>query len=285
MPEAFCLNGDVTVGSPPTVSVLDHGFLYGDGLFETMRATDGEPYLLERHLARLRDAAEVLGLPPPPEAELRRWIAATVHASGEPDAYVRLTVTRGPGAAGPDPRTCPQSTAVVVVRAFPGLPARWSEQGLAAITASIRRNEHSPLSQLKSCNYLDCILAKEEARAAGADEALMLNGAGNVAEAAAWNVFAVCEGLLRTPPPNEGLLPGVTRTRVLELAAEHRIAAREAPVTPAALREASEAFLTNSLYGLVALTRLDGAPIGAGAPGPVTSRLQALYEEARRCPG
>lgn len=284
MPEAFCLNGEVTVGSPPTVSVLDHGFLYGDGLFETMRATDGRPYLLDRHLARLRAGAEVLTLSAPSEEELARWIAAALQAADEGDAYIRLTVTRGRGAAGPDPRTCPQPTVLVVVRPFAGLPPRWSEQGLSAVTSTIRRNEHSPLSRLKTCNYLDCILAKEEARAAGTDEALMLNTAGNVAEATAWNVFAVCGGTLLTPPPSEGLLPGITRARVLELAAEHDVAAREAALRPAALREASEAFLTNSLYGVVALTRLDGAALGAGVPGPVTARLQTLYEEARRCP-
>lgn len=267
-----------SVGEGAAISALDHGFLYANGLFETMRALGGRPFALERHLRRMSESGGVIGLPIPAEDLLAREVAAALEEAGEEDAYVRLTVTRGVGAPGPDPATCGEPTVTVVVKPFPAPPARWLREGIRTVTSSLRRNDCSPLVRVKSTNYLECILGKQEARRQGADEAIFLDTRGLLAEATAWNVFFIDGGRLLTPDERGAILPGVTRAIVLELAAAQRIACERGAYPPEQLVSAQEAFLTNSLYGVAPLGSVDGTAIGDGAPGPVTHALAAGYE-------
>jgi aminodeoxychorismate lyase len=282
MPAAARLNGQTLDPAHAAVAALDHGFLYGNGLFETLRARDGVPFALDEHLYRLERSAEVIGLRPPPAESLAAEVLAAAEAAGEPDAYVRLTVSRGPGAAGPDPATCGAPTVLVVVRPFPPAPERWERGGLTAATAAIRRNTSSPLTRVKSLNYLECILAKQAAKAAGCDEALFVDTDGCLAEATAWNLFFAEGSRLLTPSESRPILPGVTRAIVLRLARALHLEVEEGAFPPERLAEASEAFLTNSLYGIMPLASVDGRRIGSAAPGPLTLRLRDEYETLRR---
>ncbi len=284
MPTVIRLNGRVLDPSQATVSALDHGFLYGNGLFETLRATDGRAFALDEHLQRLARSAEVIGLPAPEAGTLAAEVQAALDAAGEPDAYVRLTVSRGPGAPGPDPSSCEAPTMVVVVKPFPEPPARWAGQGLRAVTASIRRNSTSPLTRVKSLNYMECILAKQAARAVGADEAIFLDSEGNLAEATAWNLFLVEGDRLLTPDDAGPILPGITRATVLGLARASAIPCEQGAYPPARLEQSAEAFLTNSLYGVMPLAEMDGKAVGGRPPGPITQRLALAYEALRRTP-
>jgi aminodeoxychorismate lyase len=276
------VNGFTTGLEEGRVAALDHGFLYGNGLFETMRAADGMAFTLSRHLKRLQAGGEVIGLPIPDIQVLRDEVAAALEDAGEPDAYVRLTVSRGYGAPGPDPSSCGDPTIVVVVKPFPPPPERWLTEGVAAETSCIRRNSSSPMTRVKSLNYMECILAKQAAKAHGADEALFLDTEGNLAEATAWNVFFVADGGLLTPDESGPILAGITRGIVLDLAEEADIPCQEGAYAPERLTAADEALLTNSLYGVVALGALDGMRIGKRTPGPVTRALAVDYERLRR---
>jgi len=282
MPTVIRRNGQTLAPEQATVAALDHGFLYGNGLFETLRATEGRPFALDRHLERLETSAEVINLPAPPAEALAKEVQAAVDAAGELDAYVRLTVSRGPGAPGPDPGSCDSPTVLVVVKPFPAAPQHWATLGVRAVTAAIRRNSTSPLTRVKSLNYLECILARQAAKAAGADEAIFLDTEGNLAEATAWNLFLVEEGRLRTPGLSGPILPGIARALVLRIASAGGIDCEEGTYSPAHLARASEAFVTNSLYGVMPLASVDGTRIGSVVPGPLTIRLGEAYEALRR---
>ena len=268
------------------VSPLDRGFLYGDGLFETLRTYRGQPFLLEEHLDRLAASAKDLELPLPPRATLREAVRDVVAANGldAEDARVRLTVTRGAGAPG-EVWPAEAGLPTVLVTAQPvRLPASL-EEGVAAIVASQRVLAGAP--PVKSTSFQAHVLAKAEARRAGAWEALLRNHRGHLAEGATSNLFLVDDaGALRTPPPDAGALPGLTRAVVLRLAAsELGLAAREVPVEVDDLRRAREAFLSSSVAEVVPLVRLDGRALGDGAPGPVTRAVREAYraEVRRRC--
>jgi len=282
MPAVARLNGQTLDLSQAFVPALDHGFLYGNGLFETMRATDGVAFALEAHLDRMRRSGEVIGLPVPPTEVLAPDVSAALSDAAEPDAYVRLTVSRGPGATGPDPSSCQAPTVMVVVKPFPEAPERWRTEGLRAVISSIRRNSSSPLARVKSLNYMECILAKQAAKAAGADEAILLDTEGNLAEATAWNLFLIEGERLLTPSEDGPILPGITRAIVLRLAGEAGIECETGGYPPTRLAAASEALLTNSLYGVMPLSVLDDQPIGDVVPGPLTRRLADAYEALRR---
>jgi branched-chain amino acid aminotransferase len=246
----------------------DRGLLLGDGLFETMRARDGQVPLLNRHLARLRASAERLGLPlPHGPALLGQAIRDLLQVEALTDAAVRLTLTRGTGPRGLAP---PSACApMLMIRAFPLAsappgPAR-------AIIAAIPRNERSPVSAMKTLNCLDQILCLQAARAAGRDEAILLNGRGELACATSANLFLAKDGVLYTPDLSSGILPGITRARLLKM-----MPGIEQPLSPGVLLAADEAFLTSSLIGVRPLVELDGQPIGTGRPGPLTARAATL---------
>ena len=266
------LNGELVQQETATVSTLDRGLLYGYGLFETMRSYGGRVFRLEQHYHRLRDGAARLAMDVPLTLrELSDAVEAVLDRSELSDARVRLMLTAGAeGAAG---------SVILLAREVTEYPRKLYRRGMSALVTSIRRNETSFLSGVKSLNYLDNVLAREDAHRQGADVAILLNTRGLVAEGSASNVFLVMDGRLVTPSLSSGCLAGITRQSVLELATAAGLEAVESEVEPSAFEDASEAFLTGSVMEVMPLTRLDDRPVGAGGPGPVTGRLQRLYQE------
>ena len=281
MGEIVYLNGSLVPRDEARISVLDYGFLYGFGLFETMRAYGGRVFRLDNHLSRLARSAEILGLP----AEtlgLKSAVTATIRANQLGDARIRITISIGEGGMIPDPSTCSEPTVLVLAEEYKPYPAQIYEKGFSAIVSSIRRNSQSPLSGLKSVNYLESMLARQEARDAGVDEAICLNEKELLAEASMSNVFLVTDGILRTPGQESGILPGITREIVLELVSQLGINTLEHDMRLDDLLNAQEAFVTNSLIEVMPLTEVDGKLVGSDRPGPLTKRLMAAYKEMVR---
>ena len=277
------VNGEPTPDGAPCVSARDRGFTLADGLFETMRGRGGIVFCLERHLARLGDGLRSMGIPEP--RDVRRWIDQAIQAAGPVDVSIRLTVTRGTGPGGLTPPADPQPTTVITVAAMPVIHPDTYRKGLRAVVASGRRNPHAMSAGLKTLSYTDSVLAWIEAQRAGADEALLLDTDGHCSEATASNLFVLHAGVLRTPPVSCAALPGITRSTVLEIAAALNVPARDEIIAAEELVTADEAFLTSSLRGIAPLRTIDGRPVGAGAPGPLTGRIAAAYESlvAQEC--
>lgn len=279
MTGALWLNGRLVDEADAAVSVRDRGFLLGDGLFETMRAYGGRVFAQHEHLERLRRGAARIGLALPDG--LADAVSETLDASGLADAAVRLTVTRGCAEAdggGLVTAASSAATTAIIVRCYEPL-TEWYDRGLRAGLAAGRLDENRATAGLKHLGYLEAILAMRTARSSGWDDAVFLDTAGHVAEATASNVFIVVDEALMTPPVTCGILPGITRAAVVPLAARRGWTVREEPLAPGALAEATEAFLTSSLREIVPLVAVDGVPVGAGRPGPVTRRLLADYRE------
>jgi len=280
MKEIVYLNGDLIHLSQARLSPFDHGFLYGYGLFETMRAYNGSIFRLDRHLARLHRSAQTLAIAFQPDSfDLQKACYDILEANKLAEARLRLTLSAGEGDMTPNPDTCNRVTVFIAARRLVPLPPESYQSGFRASLSSLRRNSQSPLSRLKSTCYLENVLARQEARAAGADEALMLNERGLVAEGSISNIFLVKGRLLLTPSVESGALPGITREVVLELAPSLGLEAIEREVPLAELVEAEEAFLTNSILEIMPLTRFGDKPIGAGKPGALTQRLMSTYQE------
>ncbi|SMC83937.1 aminotransferase class IV [Sporomusa malonica] len=271
-------NGRLVSSEECIVSPLDHGFLYGHGLFETMRAYNGRIFRLQDHLKRLEEAAEYLGWPEiPKRMELGKAIDSVLKANHLHDASVRLTLSRGIGTARPDLASCGQPT--VAVFASP-LPQPLPPEGWQVAIVKLRRNLSSPLVRIKSANYLDNMLAKAEARRHNAQEAIMLNTDGFVAEGSMSNIFFVTGNQLVTPDDNSGILPGVTRRIIIELAQLAGIPVEIRQVNPEELAGADEIFLTSSIMEVIPVTAVNGQPIGdKPAIGAMTAKLQMLYRE------
>jgi branched-chain amino acid aminotransferase len=277
------IDGEIVSADAARIPVLDHGFLYGDGVFEGIRGYGGRIFRLEDHLRRLATGARCIALEIPGGIDAaRRIVLETARAHGEPEVYVRLVVSRGVGELGVDPTTCPAARIVCIAAGIRLLPAEKLAEGLALATSSWRRPGPDVLDPcVKSLNYLNNALAKLEARERGADEALLLNARGTVAEASVANVFLVRDGRLATPPPTDGGLPGITRATVLELAAELGIAAEERSLARSDLLGADEVFLTGTGARIVPVASLDGQRIGSG-PGPVTKRVSEAFDARTR---
>ena len=273
------LNGKLIPDGEVCISPSDRGLLLGDGLFETMRAYKGDIFRVGAHLKRLMAGAEILGIGVPvDEEDLLRALSRTLGANGlaQSDASLRLTLTRGTGPRGLIPSPDAQSTLLITaIDLSTDTPSQ-----VIAIIANLRRNEHSPLANLKTLNYLDNVLARKEAIEIGADEALLLNTDGNLAEASAANLFAVFDGVLHTPPLGDGALPGITRAVVLELAWGLGIPVMEVSLAPGQLFTAQEAFLTNSLIEIQPLAMVNGRRIGGGEAGEMTRCLQSAYRKS-----
>jgi len=281
------IDGAVVDGSQARIPVTDHGFLYGDGIFEGIRLYNRRIFRFDDHLARLAVGARCLALTIPGGIEaVRRIVIDTARAHGRDDAYLRLIVSRGEGTLGVDPTTCKDPRIVCIADQVRLYPEEKVQSGIALVTSSLRRPAPDVLDpRVKSLNYLNSALAKLEARRQGADEALLLNGAGRVVEASVANVFAVRAGRLLTPPASDGALEGLTRATVLELAGEQRVPAEERSLGRFDLIAAEEVFLTGSGAGIVAVGSLDGIGIGKGGPGPITRRLCQAFERYVRSTG
>jgi branched-chain amino acid aminotransferase len=275
------VNGERMASDAMHLSALDRGFTLADGIFETMLVRHGVIFRLERHLQRLRDGARVLriGLPYTVESELEEAARTAAGASGKEAAAVRLTVSRGPGAHGLAPRDVATGTVVITADALPAFPAALHEHGLSALTASARRDERALTSGVKTLAYTEAIASLGRARDEGADEVIFLDTEGHVSEASASNIFIVSGAALVTPPLSCGVLPGITREAIIELAATLGVQMMERPVSPSELSGADEAFLTSSLRGIAPLVRVDGRAIASGSVGQVTRELSAAYSE------
>jgi branched-chain amino acid aminotransferase len=266
------------------VSPLDHGFLYGDSVYETVRTYQGVPFLLERHLERLQRSLDRVFISLPiSRKELREEIEKTINAywstyRTDEDVAVRAVISRGEGPIGLDFALCERSSFLIYVFQLPKLDAALYETGIRVVLSKVRRNHPRALDPgIKSGNFLNNILAYKDARDAGAQEAIISGAEGYLAEGTTSNVFVVQEGLVWTPHPF-GILDGITRAVVFEEARVAGIPVGETNIPPEALFSADEAFITSSLKAVLAVTRVNGQAVGDGKPGPITRRLHALYQ-------
>ncbi len=268
------------------ISVYDHGLLYGDGVFEGLRSYSGNVFRLEQHLRRLWDSAKAIRLEIPLSiADMQTAIYDTLAENGLKDAYIRLIVTRGAGSLGLDPNRTSHPQVIIITDHISLYPPELYRQGLEIITASTQRSHPAALSpRIKSLNYLNNILAKIEGLQAGCNEALMLNHKGEVAECTGDNIFLVRDGLLRTPPTDAGILEGITRQAVIELAQTAGIAFRESPLTRHDVYVADECFLTGTAAEVIPVVKVDSRPIGSGKPGPITNDLRDRFHKLARTP-
>jgi branched-chain amino acid aminotransferase len=276
--EIVYLNGDLIPGSQAILSPFNFGFLYGYGLFETMRSYNGSIFRLDRHLARLHNSAQILGMGDKLKAyDLEKACSGVLQANNLTDARIRLTVTRGEGDIIPNPDTASRITVFIAARKLSPPSPEIYKQGYSAIISAYRRNSRSPLSNIKSTSYLDNFLARQEATAAGVDEVLLLNETDFLAEGSRTNIFLLSGETLLTPSIESGVLPGITREVVLELAKSMGIKTVVKQVELDELLTAGEAFLTSSTLEIMPLTRLDKKPIGKGKAGDVTLNLMSSY--------
>jgi branched-chain amino acid aminotransferase len=282
MPDPVYLNGRIVPADEAHIGIYDHGFLYGDGVFEGIRAYDGRVFKLNEHVRRLYDSALALAIEiPMPQAQFREAILETVRARGLRSCYIRVSVSRGVG-LGLDPAHIDCTPTVVIsTQQLRLYPQTMYDNGLDVITASTRVPPAVCIDpQIKSLGrYINNILAKMEANRVGAGEALMLNMAGNVAEATGDNLFLVRDGVVTTPPTSEGALVGITRMTVMGLAAAMRLPVREAVVTLYDCYTCDEAFLTGTAAEVIPMVRVDCRAIGDGRPGPVTRSIIAAFRE------
>lgn len=278
------LDGAAVPAHEAKVSVLDRGFLYGDSVYEVTRTFGGVPYLLSEHLDRLARSAAGLKLALPPRAMIEtatRAAAAAVPGSaatppGDVELYLRIVVTRGAGELGLDPALADEPRLVVVARPVQPPPPQAYADGVAVVLSA--RTRSAPT--LKTGNYLESVLAVQEARLAGAHEALVRDAQGRITEGSSSNLFLVSGGRLVTPAISAGLLPGITRDALIRLSRQDGLAVDEAPIWPIDLERADEMFITSSIRGVLPVTRCDGRAVGDGKPGVVTRRVMALYENA-----
>ncbi|MBY0510365.1 MAG: aminotransferase class IV [Rhodospirillaceae bacterium] len=258
------VNGVLMDADAARIDPADRGFTLGDGIFETIVVRRNAVRHLAAHLARFRTGADLLGIPlPGDDRHIANMIGAVITGNDVKECVVRMTLTRGPGVRGL--ATPPQPTPTLLVTVAPLPPP--AEPAKVIIAKGTRRNEHSPLSRIKHTNYLDNILARREAEAAGADDALLLNTAGRVAESTVANIFVLVDGFMLTPPVADGALPGIMRAEAMKLAK-----GEEGSITPEMLMRASEVFLTNAL-GVRPVTHIEGKPVGDGEPGLITQLL------------
>lgn len=261
------------------ISVFDHGLLYGDGVFEGMRSYGGKVFRMQAHLDRLYESARAIHLTiPMTMEEIEAAVNKTLEMNGLSDGYVRLIVTRGVGNLGLDPYLCPKASVIVIADKISLYPAKLYDEGMEIVTASTVRNHPAAVNpRIKSLNYLGSILAKIEGLKAGCNEALMLNLNGEVAECTADNIFLVKHGELWTPPISAGILDGITRRAVIELARESGLVVHETSLTRHDVYVADECFLTGSAAEVIPVIKVDSRSIGDGRVGSVTKQLIAAF--------
>lgn len=280
------LNGEFVESDKAGVSVFDHGVLYGDGVFEGIRAYGGRVFRLGEHIDRIFAAAKAIALEiPMTKAELSAVVVATCKKNGLTDCYIRLVITRGKGNLGISPINCEKPTLFCIAAGIKLYTDEQYEKGMSVITSVQRRNKATIVDpQIKSLNYLNNILAKIEANRAGAAEAIMLNHDGIVTEATGDNIFIVKNGEILTPPVYVGILDGITRRTVIEAAKKEGIPIRETEFTLFNVYNADECFLTGTAAEAIAVTSVDGRTIGSGVQGEVTKRILAAFRRAAHDP-
>jgi len=269
------IDGRFLPRSEAKISVYDHGLLYGDGVFEGIRAYNGLVFKLDEHIERLYHSAKSIELDiPMSQKDMKKTILETIRRNGLRDAYVRVVVTRGVGDLGLDPRKCPTPSVIIIADRI----TLWKEKSLKAVTASTRRNALTALNpMIKSLNYLNNILAKLEANRANVSEAIMLNQQGLVCEGTGDNIFIVKDKIIATPPPSASILVGVTRNAVIELAAKEGLRVEQRDITVHELYNADEAFFTGTAAEVMPLVEVDARKIGNGEPGPITRKLMEKF--------
>lgn len=270
------INGSLVPKEDAKVSVFDRGFLYGDGAFETVRIYDGKPFLIDKHITRLLNGLKALRFQKLP-AGLKVYALKLIAANKVLNGVLRIAVSRGEVTSGIDPLACKKPT--VVITAKEGIPYNNEaySRGFRAIVAKIRKDQNSPLSRVKSANFLTHILAKGEASDAGVDDAIMLNYDGLVTEATVSNLFLLKGNILLTPSVESGILPGVTRRVVIEIAGEMGLEVKQREIRHEELYDADEAFLTNSLMEVMPLVEVDRQAVSNGLPGKITASFRKEY--------
>ncbi len=275
------IDGEFLPKAEAKVSVFDHGLLYGDGVFEGIRSYNGRVFKLDEHLERLYDSAKSIMLQIPTPIEImKEKVLETLRLNDLTEAYIRLVVTRGVGDLGLDPDKCPKPTIIIIADKISLYPPKFYEEGLEIITVSIRRNYAEAINpRIKSLNYLNNILAKIEGKQAGAEEVLMLNADGYVAECSGDNIFWIKNEVLVTPPVHMGILEGVTRNSVIDLAREAGMQVEERVFTRHDLYVADECFLTGTAAEVIPVVKIDRRAIGDGQPGKITQKLIDAFRQ------
>jgi branched-chain amino acid aminotransferase len=278
------IDGKFYAQSEAKVSVFDHGLLYGDGIFEGIRFYNGRVFRLEEHLDRLWDSARSIRLEIPMSArQMTEALLETIRENGLREGYIRLIVTRGVGNLGLNPEQCKRPSVIIIAASVTLYPEAMYQKGLTVVTCATRRTNPGSLNPaVKSLNYLNNVMARIEANLAGADEALMLNDAGNVAECTADNVFIIKRGHTFTPPISAGALRGITRGIVFEIAAELGLKVIETDITRHDVFIADECFLTGTAAEIIPVIEVDGRRIGSGKPGPISARMIARFRQLTR---
>jgi len=278
MQEFVHFDGKLIPRTEARVSVLDYGFLFGYGLYETIRAYNGKVFRLDAHLLRLDASAKSIGIKLD-IAALRQAVLDTVKANGFLDTRVRITVSAGEGTMTPNLASCERPTFIVLAGEYHPFAAEKYEKGFNVVVSPVRRNSRSPVTFMKSANSMENMLARQQAKNAGADEALFLNERNYVTEASGSNVFIVADGVVVTPRLKSGILPGVTREALFGVVGQANLKVLEANVRLRQLLAAEEVFLTNSLIEVMPITAVDGEAIGGGKVGPVTKKLMYAYRQ------
>lgn len=280
MTELINVNGAITAAERAVVPVLDHGFLYGDGVYETLRTYDGNPCLVDRHLRRLAASCEMIRIPPLQASHVEQELGKTLADAGNTESQIRIMVTRGVGAVGYETSLDLRPSLVIIVLPLRKIPAERYANGVAAFMGKRRRNPVDSLDPaIKSCNLLNNVLAHMEGRDVLAAETILLSTRGLLAEGSRTNVFFVRDGVLKTPSLDCGILEGITRQVVLELAHEAGISCEEGRYVRGDLEEADEIFITSTLQEVLPVTLLNDRSVADGRPGPASRRLLALYRQ------
>jgi branched-chain amino acid aminotransferase len=279
MSNVIYLDGNYVGKDEAKISVYDHGLLYGDGIFEGLRIYNGRIFKLEEHVDRLYDSAKSIMLEVPmTRQEMIDAHVETARRNGLQDGYIRTLVTRGVGSLGIDPRSCPKATVVIIVDKIALYPAEYYEKGISVVTVATRRPAVDALTpRVKSLNYLNNVMAKLEVNMAGAQGGIMLNHDGYVTEGTADNIFVVKNGKMYTTPRFVGILEGITRNTIMDMAKEYGLCLTEEVLTRHDLFVADEIFFTGSGAEIIPVVKVDGRTIGTGAPGDVTRRFIAGY--------
>jgi branched-chain amino acid aminotransferase len=279
------VNGRITSAAEAVIPVFDHGFLYGEGVYETLRTYGGEPFLFEAHMKRLRRSGGMIHLEVPgTDADMMANIRETMAAeAGLKEAYIRILITRGAGELTYNLAATPTPSTVIIVKPFPEPPATHFTDGISLALVSVRRNHPSALNpRIKSNNLLNNAMAMQEALRQGAEEALMLNQQDEIAECSQSNFFIVKDGRAATPPISAGLLPGITREFVFEVGRDAGVPVEERTLTTSDMWEADEAFITGTTREVTPVVKVDGRPFGDGRPGPVTRKLLETFRKKTR---